>query len=167
VKRHQCGYSRAIPRELDTYLKDHYAGSAGGTGLCRRIAEGASGDAEQREVNDIAEAIEADQATLEEIMSRIGVSPSRFKAVGAWIGEKGSRLKLRSSSEAGRVFQYEAMIMGVTGKLQLWHSLLEIGPQVPEFRQPELEELKGRAADQQARLQKLHDTAAGNLSADR
>ena len=64
------------------------------------------------------------------------------------------------------MLQYEAMIMGVTGKLQLWLSLQEIEPQVPELDGPELEELVRRAEDQRSRLQRWHDTAAANLGPD-
>ncbi len=159
------GHSHFMPGDsLATYLKDHYAGSAGGMELCRRIADSAAGGDEAREINEVADAIEADQEMLDGIMDRLGVTPSRFKAVGAWIGEKAGRAKLRSSSEVGRVLQYEAMVMGVTGKLQLWLSLKEIQPHVPELRKPELEELAGRAEDQRTRLQGWHDAAAGNLS---
>ena len=150
--------------DLATYLKDHYAGSAGGTELCRRIADSAAAGDEARDVHSIADAIEEDQKALDGIMDRLEVSPSRFKAAGAWIGEKAGRAKLRSSSESGRVLQYEAMIMGVTGKLQLWLSLREIASQLPELQGPEIEELVRRAEDQRSRLQAWHDTAAGNLS---
>ncbi len=81
------------------------------------------------------------------------------------MGEKAGRLKLRSADEAGRVLQYEAMIMGVTGKLQLWLSLRGIEPQVSELDAAELEELTRRAEDQRSRLQRWHDTAAANLTA--
>lgn len=153
-----------VTGDLATYLKDHYAGSAGGTELCRRIADSAAGEDEARDVHSIADAIEEDQKSLDGILDRLGVSPSRFKAMGAWIGEKAGRAKLRSSSEVGRVLQYEAMIMGVTGKLQLWLSIQEIEPHVPELEGPELVELARRAEDQRSRLQRWHDTAAGNLS---
>jgi hypothetical protein len=148
---------------LSTYLKDHYAGSSGGTELCRRIAESSDDEAEAREVRALAAEIEADQASLEEIMSRLGVSPSRFKALGAWIGEKAGRGKLRASSGEGRVLQYEAMIMGVTGKLQLWRSLTQVEAQVPQLQAAELSELARRAEDQRASLESLHGAAALEL----
>ena len=153
-----------MPGNLATYLKDHYAGSAGGTELCRRIADSAARDEEARDVNSIADAIEEDQRSLDGIMDRLGVQPSRFKAIGAWLGEKAGRVKLRASDEAGRVLQYEAMIMGVTGKLQLWLSLQAVESQHPELKGPELTELVRRAEDQRSRLQRWHDTAAANLS---
>ena len=93
-------------------------------------------------------------------MGRLDVTPSRFKALGARVGEIAGRGKLRSSSEAGRVLQFEAMIMGVTGKLKLWGSLEELAPRVPELDPDEIGVLIGRAEDQRARLEKLHRQAA-------
>jgi hypothetical protein len=148
---------------LATYLKDHYAGAAGGGELCRRIAESAAGDIEAKDVNSIAAEIDKERTTLKEMMGRLGVSPSLVKATGAWVGEKAGRVKLRASDEAGRVLQYESMIMGVTGKLQLWNSLLEIEPRVAGLQRPELEQLARQAEDQRSRLQRWHDTAAKNL----
>ena len=164
IRDEQSGAKSLQVPELPTYLKDHYAGSAGGSELCRRIADSAASEDEARDVHTIAVEIEEDQKALDRLMDRLEVPPSRFKAVGAWVGEKASRLKLRAADEAGRVLQYEAMIMGVTGKMQLWLSLQQIESQVPELKGPELEELVRRAEDQRSRLQRWHDTAAGNLS---
>ena len=152
-----------MPDALATYLKDHFAGAAGGGELCRRIADSAAGDEEAGDVNAIAAEIDEERTTLKEMMGRLGVSPSIVKATGAWFGEKVGRVKLRASDEAGRVLQYESMIMGVTGKLQLWNSLLEIEPRVAELRRPELEQLARQAEEQRSRLERWHDTAANNL----
>ena len=152
-----------MPRDLATYLKDHYAGSAGGTRLCRQIADTASDVDSKREASSIADAIEADQRKLLDIMRRLDVTPSRFKAIGARLGELGGRGKLRASSADGRVLQFEAMIMGVTGKLRLWHSLGELAATVPGLDAEELEALKARAKDQRTRLGQLHLAAARKL----
>lgn len=153
-----------MPGGIDTYLKDHFAGAAGGGSLCRRIADTAASDEEALDVHGIADEIGEEKKILMGIMDRLQVSPSLFKAAGAWVGEKAVRTKLRASWEAGRVLQYEAMIMGVTGKLQLWNSLLEIEPQVAELDRPELEKLARQAEDQRSRLAHWHDTAAHHLA---
>ncbi len=153
-----------MPDALATYLKDHFAGAAGGGELCRRIADSAASDEEAKDVNAIAAEIDEERTTLKEMMGRLGVSPSLVKATGAWVGEKAGRVKLRAADEAGRVLQYEAMIMGVTGKLNLWISLLELEPRFDELQRPELEKLARQAEDQRSRLQRWHDTAAANLS---
>ena len=52
------------------------------------------------------------------------------------------------------------MIMGVTGKLQLWRSLLVSHGGDPRLEAAELERLRRRAEDQRARLEQLHARAA-------
>ena len=153
-----------MPESLATYLKDHFAGASGGGELCRRIADSAASDEEAKDVNSIAAEIDDERTILKQMMGRLEVSPSIVKAAGGWVGEKAGRVKLRASDEAGRVLQYEAMIMGVTGKLNLWRSLLVIEPRVPELDRPELEKLARQAEEQRSRLERWHDTAAKNLA---
>ena len=153
----------AMSKALSTYLKDHLAGSAGGVSLARQIADGADDESERREMESIAEDIEADRRSLLALTERIGVSPSLVKQAGAWIGEKLGRIKLNASNPDRRLLQYEAMIMGVTGKLELWRSLEQARNGDSTLSSEELRALAKRAEDQRLRLEKLHDTAAAAL----
>lgn len=148
-------------RALSTYLKDHYAGSTGGVTLARDIAEGSDDEAERREMEAIAAEIEDERGRLLAITRELGGGPSRVKQIGAFIGEKASRAKLRASSSEGRVLQYESLIMGVTGKLQLWRSLAERRPAGVSFE--EIRQLAAKAESQRSRLEALHARAAQRL----
>jgi hypothetical protein len=146
---------------LATYLKDHYAGAAGGASLARQLAEGASAPEEGEQLEEIAIAIEEDQRILRQLMERLSIEPAGLKQAGAKLGEKLGRVKLHSSGGENRVLQYESMIMGVTGKLQLWNSLLSLTVGDPRLNIPELERMKARAEEQRAGLERLHDQVAG------
>jgi hypothetical protein len=146
---------------LSTYLKDHLAGSRGGLALARRIASGADDAGERERVDRIADEIAEERELLEELMRSLDVTPSRLKAATGWAGEKLSALKLNTSRGDRRVLEYEAMIMGVTGKLELWRSLSQLSNGEGWIVSGErLNELSGRAESQRERLEELHDETA-------
>jgi hypothetical protein len=58
------------------------------------------------------------------------------------------------------VLELEGLIMGVTGKLQLWRSLLDARGDDARFDPAEVERLRERAEDQRRRLEQLHAQAA-------
>ena len=150
-----------VSNALATYLKDHAAGSAGGADLIDRLARGASSDREHNALTEISAEIESERERLESLMASFGVKPSGFKKLGARLGERLSLPKLHSKSGDARVLQYEAMIMGVTGKLQLWRSLLGLADQGDDrLDQGELATLRDRAESQRARLEALHAQTA-------
>jgi hypothetical protein len=151
-------------RLLHIYLADHLAGSAGGVSLAKRIAKQNPGNEFGREMSQIAGAIEEDQAALERIMERVGARTRRWRQVGAVLGERISRLKpngkLFTYSPLSRVLELEGMIVGVSGKLQLWRSLLETRSDDSRFDVNALERLRGRAEEQRRQLELLHARAA-------
>ena len=151
-------------RLLHIYLADHLAGSAGGVSLAKRIAKQNSGNEFGREMSQIARAIEEDQAALERIMQRVGTRTRRWRQAGAVLGERVSRLKpngkLFSYSPLSRLVELEGMIIGVTGKLELWRSLLETRSDDSRFDVTALERLRGRAEEQRRQLECLHARAA-------
>jgi hypothetical protein len=152
-----------VPEELlSIYLKDHLAGSTGGVALAKRLAGENSGNDYGRELERIAREIEEDQQELRRLMDRRGVSPSRFKQAGAWLGEHVSRVKmngvLRGYSPLSRVLELEGLAMGVTGKLELWRSLKSAhGPALEGI---DLNRLEERAVAQRKALEELHARAA-------
>ena len=154
-------------RLLHIYLADHLAGSSGGVALARRIAGENEGNDYGREMGAIAGAIEEDREALREIMERVGARERRWRQAGALLGERLARAKpngaLLSYSPLSRLLELEGMIMGVTGKLELWRSLRELARTDSRLSAAEIEALAGRAEEQRARLEELHARAAAEL----
>jgi hypothetical protein len=148
---------------LRIYLQDHFAGASGGLRLARRI-RGATDGADRQEMERLVREIEEDRSALREIMDALDVSRDRVKQAGAEAGELLGRLKLNgrilSPSPLSRVVEFEGMIMGVTGKLELWRSLAEIAGGHDRLDAQQLETLIERAQDQRRRLEELHARAA-------
>lgn len=148
---------------LEIYFQDHYAGASGGEQLAKRIA-GALEGSDKTEMGRIAAEIEEDRNALRELMKAFDVDPDRIKQVAAQAGEMVGRLKLNgrvlSPSPLSRVLEYEGMIMGVTGKLQLWRSLSEVAGHEDALDESRLKDLIKRAESQRLRLERLHAKAA-------
>jgi hypothetical protein len=151
---------------LRIYLKDHAAGAGGGASLIARLAEGSEDERERATLRKIEDEIEQERPVLSGLLDRLHSHPSRLKLAGAKLGEGLSRPKLRSNSPEGRVLQYEAMIMGVTGKLELWRSLAVLARSGDEILDPRsIETLEGQAERQRADLEHLHGEVAGRAFA--
>ncbi|WP_329112274.1 hypothetical protein [Streptomyces sp. NBC_01353] len=117
-------------RLLGIYLNDHYAGSAGGIALVRRMARvPRSGPAGPR-LEELAEEIAEDQESLVEIMTALDVPVKRARNVVVRFAEKVGRLKpngrVVSRSPLSEVLELEALRLGVQGKLALWHTLTNL-----------------------------------------
>ena len=98
-----------------------------GLELARRTA-GANEDNEYGpELARIADEIAEDRETLEQVMERLEVKPSKLKDAGGWTAEKIGRLKpnnrLLSYSPLSRVIELEGLVIGVTGKQALWEAI--------------------------------------------
>lgn len=132
--------------------------------LAKRMAKENQGNEFGREMSQIAAAIEEDQAALERILNSVGARTRRWRQAGAILGERLSRLKpngkLFSYSPLSRVLELEGLILGVSGKLQLWRSLLESRSQDSRFDVAALERLRDRASEQRRQLEQLHARAA-------
>jgi hypothetical protein len=123
--------------------------------LARRTRGSNEGSELGRMLDELATEIEADQATLREVMARLGVAESKVKPAGAWLGEKLGRLKpngsLHGYSDLSRVVELEGLSLGIHGKRLLWDTLEQIvGPTLPEF---DFAALRERAAAQASRLE--------------
>jgi hypothetical protein len=149
-------------KALATYLKDHFAGARGGLALAERIASGAEDEDERKRVEEVAAQIKEERELLSELMTSLDATPSRLKTATAWTGEKFSALKLNTSRGDRRVLEYEAMIMGVTGKLQLWRSLSQIsnGEGAGLVSDERLTQLARQAESQRVTLEELHGRTA-------
>ncbi len=149
---------------LETYLQDHRAGAAMGSDLARRLAEENRETPYEDFLLRLAQQIEQDVDTLEEIMDRFGVSRPALKIAGAKVGEKLARLKpnehLASYSPLSRVLELEGLRGGVQAKLGLWESLHELAVDDERLDADEMAELVARAEDQLAGLREHHNIAA-------
>jgi hypothetical protein len=149
---------------LPIYLNDHYAGSTLGVELAKRAAKNNNGNAEfGPALATLASDIDQDRDSLKRMMDRLGVSEDRLKASIFWLGEKVGRLKpngeLLQFSPLSRVVEVEGLITGVSGKLSLWRTLLELAEREDRLEEGELDVLAGRAEDQLLRLHALRGAA--------
>jgi hypothetical protein len=143
------------------YLNDHLAGSVVGSRLARRIAQRNEGNHYGSEAARLAEEIEEDKATLEELMERLGVRQKKARLAIAAVTEMASRLKpngrLIGYSPLSRVIELEGLTVGVTGKLELWQSLKATGERVDGI---DADQLIQRAESQRDRVADLRLQAA-------
>jgi hypothetical protein len=149
---------------LPIYLNDHYAGSTLGVELAKRAANNSRDNAEfGPPLATLASEIDEDRDALKRIMDRLDVSEDRIKASIFWLGEKVGRLKpngeLLHFSPLSRVVELEGLITGVSGKLSLWRTLLELAEREARLDAGELDVLAGRAEDQLLRLHALRGAA--------
>jgi hypothetical protein len=156
------GESTAMDQKLlGIYLNDHLAGSVVGTRLARRIAKHNEGNHYGSEATRLAGEIEEDKATLEDLMERLGVRKKKPRLAIAAVGETLGRLKpngrLLGYSPLSRVIELEALMIGITGKLELWQSLKATGEGVAGV---DADQLIERADNQRARVSDLRLQAA-------
>ena len=105
-------------RLLGIYLRDHYAASAGGVALARRVL---------RPSHPLAREIASDRATLARVMGQLGIAPSATKVGLVRMAEVLGRLKLNGRlfrhSPLSRVVELEVLLVGIRGKEALWATL--------------------------------------------
>jgi hypothetical protein len=149
---------------LETYLQDHRAGAAMGSDLARRLADENLGTPYEDSLVAIAQEIEQDVDTLDEIMERFGISPSGLKIAGAKIAETVGRLKpneqLTGYSPLSRVLEIEGLRGGVHAKLGLWDSLSELAQHDDRLDVEAIAGLQARAEKQLDGLRETHCAAA-------
>ena len=149
---------------LRIYLNDHSAGAFLGIELAKRCLASnrgtALGDFLERFIDEITE----DRNELIRVMETFDFSQERYKQAAAWTAERVGRLKLNGQltgySPLSRVFELEGLIMGVTGKLQLWRALNELSGRDPRLEVVDLPMLIERAEEQRSRLEEHHRSAS-------
>ena len=149
-------------RRLETYLRDHFAGSTSGLALAKRCRESNAGTPYEPLLHALETEIEEDRQSLRAIMSRLGVAPSDVKSAIGAIAEVVARLKtnghLREYSPASRMVELEMLAAGVTTKRNLWRALRVTAR--PELDTDELDRLIARATSQLERVLDGHERAA-------
>jgi hypothetical protein len=142
---------------LSVYLNDHLAGATGGRELAKRAAASNEDSEYGPFLAELEHEIAEDRASLIRIMERFDVKQDRLKTTGAYIGEKLGRLKpnaqLTGYSPLSRVVELEFLVLGVTGKLGLWRSLLAVADDDERLDPQELTVLAERAERQRDELE--------------
>jgi hypothetical protein len=154
----------AAPKLLDVYLNDHLAGSVAGMALARRIVRQNSGNEYGGRTAKIVAEIEEDQRELRKIMERLGIREKKLRLGVAWLVEKFTRLKpngrIVGYSPLSRVIELEGLVMGITGKLELWRSLDQIEDTNPALDETHIRALIDRAESQRDQVEDLRVKAA-------
>lgn len=150
---------------LEIYLNDRWAAAGGGVSLARPLEANNRGTAWADRLSWLAEQIAADDRTLHQLRSSLGVEGGSWKRRGAVAAEYAGRLKLNgrllSYSPLSRVLEAEALVAGIAAKDRLWAALrrsrLSGHPSLGSF---DFEELQSRAQNQMEVLRELHEEAA-------
>ena len=149
---------------LAIYLTDHLGGSTSGVELAKRTARSNQGTEFGGPLGRIASEIGEDREALQGIMHDLDVPPDHLKTSVAWAGEKVGRLKpngqLTGYSPLSRLLEIELLYTGVSGKLCLWRTLIEVAASEPRLSTARLEELAHRAEAQRDTLDDLRGRAA-------
>jgi len=142
---------------LKVYLNDHLAGSAAAVDLVGRMRQRDEGTPIVSFLTGLGPEIEADKATLEAVMGRLGVPASPVKQLAGKVMEKLSRLRLDEHVTGGaavtRLMELETLSLGIEGKLSLWRSLQQVAAARPELAEFDLAVLGDRAISQRAGLE--------------
>jgi hypothetical protein len=131
--------------------------------LARRIRASNEDDAEiGLPLAQVCAEIEADRETLVGLMDRLAIRRDPFKPTIAWAAEKLGRLKangqLTGYSPLSRQVELEMLLIGITGKMQMWAALARtLGTSVDEY---DFEVLARRAEKQRDIVAELHLVAA-------
>lgn len=145
---------------LENYLRNHWAGAAGGLDLAERVARTHHGSDVGTELADVAAQIREDREALREVMASVDASPEPVGPLLARVAERVGRLKpngrLVGRSPVSDVLELEALRSAVTGKRCGWESLAALAATDPRLPADRLAELQRRADDQLARITDVH-----------
>ena len=149
-------------RLLGIYLRDHYAASAAGLNLSRRLARENASTSFGDDLAGLAEEIADDRSTLGAVLRALAVKPSRAKIVLARAAERLSRLKpngrVLQYSPLSRLIELETLAAGIEAKRGLWQALKQAGE--GGALGLDLDELLRRADAQRAVVEGLQKHAA-------
>jgi hypothetical protein len=135
---------------LGTYLHDHLAGAAYAMDLVEFMRDQHKGNALGEFAAALLVEIKTDRDVLRQLAERVGAGASTLKEVTAWLGEKGSRLKLRHGARDGLgIFEaLEFLELGIHGKFELWRALGAVAGADTRLQGIDFEQLAARAEKQ-------------------
>jgi hypothetical protein len=147
---------------ISTYLNDHLAGSVIALELLDHMIRLKRGN--QELLIRLRGEIEEDQGTLRNVLKTLDQGESPVRKAAAWLSEKLGRAKLRlddsGKGELRDLEAFEALALGIQGKLSLWHALATVQDRIPQVAQIDLRRLEARALDQYNRVEQLRLEAA-------
>jgi hypothetical protein len=149
---------------LHIYLNDHLAGATAGTELARRAAGSNEGNEFGDFLGGLADEIERDKQSLEDIMGSVGAAKSQVKQGAAWFAEKLGRLKLNGQlvgySDLSRLIELEGLAAGVEAKVALWRSLRLLADDDQRLDGRTLNALIKRGEEQREEIERFRVRAA-------
>ncbi|MBW3592487.1 MAG: hypothetical protein KY396_02220 [Actinobacteria bacterium] len=151
-------------RLLRIYLNDGLFLGTAGRELARRSQRANEGTELGTFLDRLARDISEDVATLERLMQRLDVPRSQVKRTFAIVGERVGRLKLngrvRSYSPLSRLWELEALALGIDGKRLLWQNLRDATDAPTRAPEIDLVALTERAERQRAEIEPFRADAA-------
>jgi hypothetical protein len=140
------------------------AGAKAGLELARRAADRNEGTRYGKQLAELRAEIEKDREILSEVMASLGIRVNPDKQGSAWLAERIGRLKLNGRivgySPLSRLVEIEGLVVGVSGKLELWRSLRATMGSDTRLQGVDLTEMINRAEAQRKRLESIHEQAA-------
>jgi hypothetical protein len=116
-----------VTKYLPIYLNDHLAGAVAAVQLARRAAGQNEGTEYGQALVRLADEIDQDRRTLQDLLKRLGVRGDPVKLLSSVVAEKLGRFKLNGEllrySPLSRLEEIEILMLGVEGKLALWRAL--------------------------------------------
>ena len=151
-------------RLLRIYLNDELCLGTAGRELAKRSERANRGTELGAFLERLAREITEDVATLERLMQRLGIPRSRVKRTFAIVGERVGRLKLngriRTYSPLSRLWELEALALGIDGKRLLWQNLRDATDAPTRAPEIDLGALMERAERQRAGIETFRADAA-------
>jgi hypothetical protein len=158
----QATRSITMSEALATYLQDHLAGSVHAVGLLEFMRDEHPREPLGQFASDLLIEIESDRDVLRRLAERVGSGSSGSKEMGAWFGERLSRVKLHHHTDDGLgTFEaLEFLELGIGGKLALWRALGAAVPTDNRLQGIDFEHLAARAKLQQSQVEERRLEAA-------
>ncbi|MFY0530423.1 hypothetical protein ACN28I_47050 [Archangium gephyra] len=149
---------------LKIYLNDHLAGSMVGVELARRAKSENAGNAVGEYLDTFLRELLEDRATLQGVMSALGLKRDVMKQGAAWVGEKLGRLKLNGQltgySPLSRVVELEGLCLGTEGRLSMWRTLRRLSRKDERLGRFDFTTLITRAEHQRRILERLRQQSS-------
>lgn len=153
--------------ELERYLNDHLAGSAGALLLISHLADTADLPGAPEFFTSLHGQVEADQKLLERLLDLAGMSPSgTSKAAGQLTARVGMLKLMWEGFKPGELGMFEALEMlaiGIQGKRLLWVALSEVTPWFHEWESIDFAALELDAIGQRDQVEAWRVEAARDI----
>lgn len=119
---------------LGVYLNDHLAGAVGGAQRMRRTADALARTPVGPDLDRVATEVAQEREELRALIETMGFVQARPKQLATWLGERLARLvsngRMLRHSPLTDLLEVEILRSAVTGKLGLWQTLVDLGPQL-------------------------------------